>query len=88
MKLKCDLHGRRVITGQFGFIHRTGDGVCCSSYTATIGGTILQVWRPEGGEASYISTEDRLWAKENIVSTTTPPKHSKKKNRKGKRNAA
>ena len=85
MKLKCDLHNRRVITGLFGFVHRTGDGSSCTSPTASIGRTIIQLWGSEG--VSYTSTSDRTWAPESMVATEYP-KPSTKKNRKEKRNAA
>lgn len=37
MKLKCDKHQRRVVSGFSSFLHRTGDGSKCDSKTATIG---------------------------------------------------
>jgi len=37
MKLKCDQHDRRVLSGQSGFLHRTGDQSKCTSTSATIG---------------------------------------------------
>jgi len=37
-KLKCDKHGRRVVSGKTGWIHRTGDGSKCDSFLAVISG--------------------------------------------------
>lgn len=37
MKLKCDLHERRVIAHEGKFIHRNGEGGVCPSKKATIG---------------------------------------------------
>lgn len=37
MKLKCDQHKRRVVTGEKSFLHKTGDNSPCESKTATIG---------------------------------------------------
>lgn len=41
MKLKCDTHKRRVVTGSQSFLHRNGDGSRCDSPTATIGDKIV-----------------------------------------------
>lgn len=50
MKLKCDAHGRRVITipGKTKFIHRNGDGSECLSRTATIGDKSINPLEPVG----------------------------------------
>lgn len=37
MKLKCDMHDKRVIAHESKFIHRNGEGGVCPSPTATIG---------------------------------------------------
>lgn len=49
MKLKCDLHKRRVVTVDGRFVHRNGDGARCPSPTATIGSETFDpglVFRP------------------------------------------
>lgn len=48
MKLKCDTHKRRVVTGSQSFLHRNGDGSKCDSPTATIGDkTVSRLPAPE-----------------------------------------
>lgn len=37
MKLKCNDHNRRVVTGKKSFLHKTGDCSPCDSRLATIG---------------------------------------------------
>lgn len=36
MKLKCDQHNRRVMSGPSSFLHRTGDQSKCESATASM----------------------------------------------------
>lgn len=48
MKLKCDKHNRRVLTGKNGFLHRTGDMSPCDSMSATIGTEWLTVEQVKG----------------------------------------
>jgi hypothetical protein len=36
MKLKCDKHGRRVLSGKTSFLHRTGDMSKCDSKIAAL----------------------------------------------------
>lgn len=36
MKLKCDLHDRRVVSGKSSFLHRTGDLSACNSPLAVM----------------------------------------------------
>jgi hypothetical protein len=43
MKLKCDAHNRRVLSGRSSWLHRTGDMSVCDSKTATIRDEVFKI---------------------------------------------
>jgi len=58
MKLKCLKHNRRVIAIGDNFVHRTGDGTRCDSFSAVIGTncvTPVMVKMHSEGKYNYMS---------------------------------